>query len=464
MKELKCPKCAHVFHVDQEIFESLANQVKTIVFKEEVERRLQELRAHIEAEMDVRRLRDEQKFKEQISRHEHWLSERDAEVASLKERLENEKRSQESDFQSRMLKRETEHTQAIAAKDKEIASLQSAIAQNDSIRRVAILEEQKKVAATIQQKDTEIAELRNRVEAEIKESTIRENSIREQHAVILRQKDETIEYYKDMKTRMSTKMIGETLEIHCQNLFLQAQSMGMFPDAYFGKDNDISTGTKGDFIFRDYIDGQQYISVMFEMKNEADTTATKHKNTDFLDKLNKDRCDKECEYAVLVSLLERDNDFYNDGIVNMSHKYPKMYVIRPQMFMTIITLLSQASRKSHDELRQLRKELAIAKAQTVDVTNFERRRDQFVLSFSKLVEAHSKKHNDAIGGIDKVIEALEKQVESLRKVKNLFEVSEQKLIRANETAENDFTIKKLSHGNPTMRAKFEEARRNTDSE
>lgn len=464
MKELKCPKCAHVFHVDQEIFESLANQVKTIVFKEEVERRLQELRAHIEAEMDVRRLRDEQKFKEQISRHEHWLSERDAEVASLKERLENEKRSQESDFQSRMLKRETEHTQAIAAKDKEIASLQSAIAQNDSIRRVAILEEQKKVAATIQQKDTEIAELRNRIEAEIKESTIRENSIREQHAVILRQKDETIEYYKDMKTRMSTKMIGETLEIHCQNLFLQAQSMGMFPDAYFGKDNDIRTGTKGDFIFRDYIDGQQYISVMFEMKNEADTTATKHKNTDFLDKLNKDRCDKECEYAVLVSLLERDNDFYNDGIVNMSHKYPKMYVIRPQMFMTIITLLSQASRKSHDELRQLRKELAIAKAQTVDVTNFERRRDQFVLSFSKLVEAHSKKHNDAIGGIDKVIEALEKQVESLRKVKNLFEVSEQKLIRANETAENDFTIKKLTHGNPTMRAKFEEARRNTDSE
>lgn len=148
----------------------------------------------------------------------------------------------------------------------------------------------------------------------------------------------------------------------------------------------------------------------------------------------------------------------------MSHKYPKMYVIRPQMFMTIITLLSQASRKSHDELRQLRKELAIAKAQTVDVTNFERRRDQFVLSFSKLVEAHSKKHNDAIGGIDKVIEALEKQVESLRKVKNLFEVSEQKLIRANETAENDFTIKKLTHGNPTMRAKFEEARRNTDSE
>ncbi len=376
----------------------------------------------------------------------------------------NEKRSQESDFQSRMLKRETEHTQAIAAKDKEIASLQSAIAQNDSIRRVAILEEQKKVAATIQQKDTEIAELRNRIEAEIKESTIRENSIREQHAVILRQKDETIEYYKDMKTRMSTKMIGETLEIHCQNLFLQAQSMGMFPDAYFGKDNDISTGTKGDFIFRDYIDGQQYISVMFEMKNEADTTATKHKNTDFLDKLNKDRCDKECEYAVLVSLLERDNDFYNDGIVNMSHKYPKMYVIRPQMFMTIITLLSQASRKSYDELRQLRKELAIAKAQTVDVTNFERRRDQFVLSFSKLVEAHSKKHNDAIGGIDKVIEALEKQVESLRKVKNLFEVSEQKLIRANETAENDFTIKKLTHGNPTMRAKFEEARRNTDSE
>jgi hypothetical protein len=195
------------------------------------------------------------------------------------------------------------------------------------------------------------------------------------------------------------------------------------------------------------------------MKHEMDTTATKHKNDDFLEKLDKDRRDKNCEYAVLVSLLERDNELYNDGIVNKSHVYPKMYVIRPQMFMPLISLLCQAASKNLAEISHLRTELEVARAQTVDVTNFEQRRDQFVATFGKLVEAHAKKHVDAMSGIDKVIASLEKQIDELRKVKTLFETSEQKLLRANESVENDFTIKKLTRGNPTMRAKFDEARR-----
>lgn len=458
MKELKCPKCGHVFHVDQEVFDSLAGQVKTIVFNEEIERRTNEIRQQIIAELNIQRLRDQQNFKEMLTKQERVLNERDIEIARLKEQLDNSVQTQKLELESQLSRKDKEYAQSISDKEREISSLQSVIEQSDSRRQVAILEERQKASEAIRIKDNEINELKNKVEAEQKEARIREAGLKEQYSVVLKQKDETIEYYKDMKVRMSTKMIGETLEIHCQTLFHQAQSMGMFPDAFFEKDNDVRTGTKGDFIFRDYDNGREYISIMFEMKNEADTTATKHRNSDFLEKLDKDRRDKECEYAVLVSLLERDNDLYNDGIVNMSHKYPKMYVIRPQMFMPLISLLSQAARKNVQEINALRVELEVARAQTVDVTNFEKRRDQFVANFSKLVEAHTKKHEDAMTGIDKVIEALEKQVDALRKVKNLFDTSEQKLIRANETVENDFTIKKLTHGNPTMRAKFNEAR------
>lgn len=458
MKELKCPKCGHVFHVDQEMFDSLANQVKTIVFNEEIERRTDELRRQVTAEAKVEQLRDRQNFKDEMTKQERVLGERDIEIARLKEQLDNIARNQKLELESQLNKKNSEYAQSISDKDKIIASLKAELEQGESKRQVAVLEEQRKALESIKLKDEEIHELKNRVDAQMKEAQIRESGIKEQYAMVIKQKDETIEYYKDMKTRMSTKMIGETLEIHCQTLFQQAQSMGMFPDAFFEKDNDVRTGTKGDFIFRDYDCGREYISIMFEMKNEADATVTKHRNTDFLEKLDKDRRDKECEYAVLVSLLERDNDLYNDGIVNMSHKYPKMYVVRPQMFMPLISLLSQAARKNIQEMNALRVELEVARAQTIDVTNFEKRRDQFVANFSKLVEAHAKKHEDAMTGIDKVIDALEKQVDALRKVKNLFDTSEQKLIRANETVENDFTIKKLTHGNPTMRAKFNEAR------
>lgn len=458
MKELKCPHCKSVFQVDEQTFESIASQVRNSVFDTEVERRLHELREQIVAEFKMKRLNDEQQLNDERSRHKLALSERDAEISLLKEQLRNSEDAKKMEVEARLADKDKEYQSTLTNKDKEISALKVAVAQDESRRQVAILEEQKRAGDIIREKDAAIAELNNRVEAEKKEAEACIATLKEKHALIISEKDKEIQYHKDFKARLSTKMLGETLEIHCQNAFNQAQSMGMFPDAYFSKDNDIHSGTKGDFIFRDYVDGQEYISIMFEMKNESDSTSTKHKNDDFLEKLDKDRRDKECEYAVLVSMLERDSELYNSGIVNKSHRYPKMYVIRPQMFITIIALLCQTSRKSLDEIRSLKAELEIARAQSVDVTNFERRRDQFVMSFGKLVEAHIKKHNDALGGIDKVIEALEKQIDALRKVKGLFETSEQKLIRANESVENDFTIKKLTHGNPTMRAKFNEAR------
>lgn len=413
MKELRCPHCGNVFKVDREMFESIAAQVRNEAFNEELETRIRELRRSVEAEYNVKRLSDGRRY-----------------------------------------------DTALADKDREIAALKASLSQSADRQRVAVLEEERKNADALRNKDIEINELRNRIETQKKEAQANIATLKEQHALVVSEKDREIQFHKDFKARLSTKMIGESLEIHCHTLFSQAQSMGMFQNAFFEKDNDARGGSKGDFIFRDYIDGVEYISIMFEMKNESDSTSTKHRNDDFLEKLDHDRREKKCEYAVLVSMLERDNELYNDGIVNKSHRYPKMYVIRPQMFMPLISILSQAARKNMAEISALRTELEIARSQSIDVTNFEKRRDRFVADFGKLVEAHVRKHTEAIGGIDKVIEALEKQVESLKKVKALFETSEQKLVKANESAENDFTIKKLTYGNPTMKAKFEQAREN----
>jgi hypothetical protein len=252
--------------------------------------------------------------------------------------------------------------------------------------------------------------------------------------------------------KMSTKMIGETLEAHCSNVF-NGQMRPMFPNAYFEKDNDAVDHTKGDFIFRDYEDGTEYVSIMFEMKNEADSTEKKHKNEDFFKKLDEDRRKKGCEYAVLVSLLEQDNELYNNGIVDVSYKYPKMYVIRPQFFMPIITLLVNASKKS----LEYKKELAIAKSQSLDITNFENKLIEFKEKFGKNYELASKRFREAIKEIDKSIDALNKTKEALLS-------SENNLRLANDKAE-DLTIRKLTYKNPTMKALFEEARvQNTPEE
>ncbi len=427
MKELKCPNCKHVFQVDDDVFESLAAQVRTTAYQEEVDRRIEEMRRQFKSDFELEKLREEQKFKEREIRMKQDIASKESEVSRLNSRLQDFEQGKKIELEAALLKDRGEHQKTLAAKD------------------------------------SEIADLRNRVEAEKRDAALNIAALKERHALEVSEKDKEIQFHKDFKMRMSTKMLGETLEIHCHTLFQQAQSMGMYPDAYFEKDNDARTGSKGDFIFRDFIDGKEYISIMFEMKNEADATVQKHRNDDFLEKLDRDRNTKNCEYAVLVSMLERDSELYNEGIVNKSHKYPKMYVIRPQMFMNLIGILCQASRKSVETIRGLEMQLEVAKAQSVDISRFEERRDEFALAFKKLVDAHTKKHEDAIGWIDKVIESLEKQVVSLKKVKSLFETSEQKLLRANDAVENDFTIKKLTRGNPTMKKAFEEARREREA-
>lgn len=451
-KELKCPECGHVFQVSQDVFDSLAAQVRNAVLEEEVDRRVADLHQRMSAEHEVTDMKRRREFDASIDEKTRLIAARDAEIALLKERLAGAPRDARLELERELSERDRE----LSRMAQEIKSMQNSF---EAEKRVALLEQKESHASQLRQRDDEIARLNGCVEAERKDAQLRIADLNAAHAIELTKKDETIKYYKDFKTSLSTKMLGETLEIHCQTEFERHQAMGMFPEAFFGKDNNSSPGgTKGDFIFRDYADGVEYISIMFEMKNEADTTAARHKNEDFLAKLHKDRTEKGCEYAVLVSMLERQSDLYNGGIVNMSHKYPKMYVVRPQFFMTLIVLLSQASRKSIGEISALRAELELARAQTIDVTNFERRRDEFVRSFSSLVEAHSKKHHEAMSEIDKVIESLERQIEKLRKVKTAFETSQQKLIKANESAETKFTIKKLCHGNPTMRRKFDEAR------
>lgn len=343
-------------------------------------------------------------------------------------------------------KKTTELTIALAGKDKEIASLKSTITESENRLKIAVMEEQRKAQGDVQNKNAEIAKLKADAELDRNKAAIHENTIKEQYELRLKNAQQQIDYYKDLKMRMSTKMIGETLEIHCSTQFNQTMRP-MMPNAYFEKDNDASGGTKGDFIFRDFsADGTEYVSIMFEMKNEADETATKHKNEDFFKKLDTDRKAKHCEFAVLVSLLEPESELYNGGIVDVSYKYDKMYVIRPQFFLPIISLLVQTSKKSLEYKQQLE----IAKRQSVDVTNFETQLLDFQEKFGKNYRLASEKFKTAIDEIDK-------SIQHLQKIKDALIGSENNLRLANDKAEA-LTIKKLTRGNPTMKMKFEEAR------
>lgn len=306
-------------------------------------------------------------------------------------------------------------------------------------------EERRKASVNLQTKQEELVTLRSQQQLADSEAKLRENSLKEQYEAKLKMAQEQIDYYKDLKTRMSTKMVGETLEVHCSTLFNQLLRPIM-PNAYFEKDNDASGGSKGDFIFRDSDNGQEYVSIMFEMKNEMDETSTKHKNEDFFKKLDQDRREKNCEFAVLVSLLEPDSELYNGGIVDVSHRYEKMYVIRPQFFIPLITLLVQTSKKSIEYQRQL----AVARSQSVDVSKFEDQLNDFKDKFGKNYRLASEKFQTAIDEIDKSILHLQKIKDSLIGSKN-------NLRLANEKADA-LTIKKLTRGNPTMKAKFDEVR------
>ena len=398
MKELKCPKCGNVFTVDESDYADIVNQVKNAEFHAEVSRRLKEMEKQQALKQQTDILKAEQRL---LS----LASEKDAEIIRLKARID----------------------------------------ETDSRIRVAVLEEQSKSKDALQKKEQKIAELKNELTANESKSLERVQSLKEMYDMQLKEKQTQIDYYKDLKTRMSTKMVGETLEQHCSTLF-NTTIRPLMPNAYFEKDNNIAEGTKGDFIFRDKDNDFEYISIMFEMKNENDTTATKHKNEDFLKKLDDDRRKKGCEYAVLVSLLEPDNETYNTGIVDMSHRYEKMYVIRPQFFIPIITLLVQAAKKSLEYKRQL----AIAQSKEIDVTNFEKKLNEFRNLFGNNVKNAHDRFHDAIAAIDKSIADLQKVKENLLK-------SDDHLRLANDKVDN-LTIRKLTYKNPTMKEKFDQAR------
>ncbi|MCQ2088921.1 MAG: DUF2130 domain-containing protein [Fibrobacter sp.] len=329
---------------------------------------------------------------------------------------------------------------AVAAKDATIQDLSNQVQNSNTKLELELSKAKAESEKLINEKAMEIQDLTNKVENAINQAKISETNLKESYALQLKEKDDQIGYYKDLKVRMSTKMLGETLEEHCHNAFEQVRPM--FPNAYFEKDNDASSGSKGDFIFRDNADGMEYVSIMFEMKNEADATEKKHKNDDFLKELDKDRNEKNCEYAVLVSTLEKDSELYNNGIVDKCHKYPKMFVIRPQFFIPLIQLLCTTSKKSLD----YKKALVEAQNRSIDVTHFEERLNEFKDKFGKNYRLAHDNFNSAIDQIDKSIAALNKTKEFLLK-------SENNLRLANDKAE-DLSIKKLTKGNPTMAAEF----------
>ncbi len=434
MKEIKCPHCGKVFTVDESEYAAILSQVRNAEFNQEIEARLHSLQQQQQAQHEAEVLKKQQDYMAFIRKKDNELSELRSQVAMLQQR-ETAIRQEE----------QLRYSEKIAEKESVIQKLQSDIVMGKQEITVARLEEQNKAKELLQQKDNEIFMLNQKVVNETNNAKEREQSLKDNYNLQLKQAQDLVDYYKDMKVRMTTKMVGETLEQHCSTLF-ETTIRSILPNAYFDKDNDASEGSKGDFIFRDYADGFEYVSIMFEMKNQNETTASKHKNVDFLKKLDADRKAKNCEYAVLVSLLETDNEIYNNGIVDMSQHYPKMYVIRPQFFIPMITLLVQTSRKS----LEYQQKLQLAQQQSVDVTNFERDLEDFKDRFSKNYRLASEKFRTAIEEIDK-------SIDHLQKIKANLLGSENNLRLANDKAEN-LTIKKLTSKNPTMKAKFDEAR------
>lgn len=445
MKELKCPKCGGVFTVDEADYASIVNQVKNAEFSAELDRRMSELHKQHEAEQKTAVAVAKQKMQEEQSKYMMELSKKDGDIVQLRERIKTMEKEKKAEM-----------ALALSAQENDIAALKAQIEQSQSQRTIAVMEERQKAQKLMKDKEEEIAQLRFDKDAEIArlkadnkldatQASLRENSIRQEYETRLKFAQEQIDYYKDLKSRMSTKMIGETLENHCSIEFEQ-RLRPFLPYAYFEKDNDASGGSKGDFIFRDSDGETEYISIMFEMKNEMDTTATKHRNEDFFKKLDSDRIKKNCEFAVLVSLLEPDNELYNGGIVEV-HQYEKMYVIRPQFFIPLIMLLVQTSRKSLEYKRQL----ILAQSKEVDVTNFENSLLDFQEKFGKNYRLASEKFKTAIDEIDK-------SIIHLQKIKDALIGSENNLRLANDKAQ-DLTIKRLTRNNPTMKQKFDEAKR-----
>lgn len=450
MQEIRCPKCNEVFQVDDSGYSQIVQQVRDKEFEKEAARRAEELEKAKNSELKILEMEYEKKLESALSEKSDDITDKEKRITELEARLESMESEKQlavanavSEREKRFNEESSKAQKAISDKESLIKQLELQLQQAQSLQQAALDKAKSENALALEKKQNEINELNSQLKTKDSEAALRCKTIEEKYAIELKNKDELIEQYKDFKARLSTKMVGETLEQHCLTQF-NSLRMSAFPNAYFEKDNDARSGSKGDFIFRESSeDGIEFISIMFEMKNEMDTTATKHKNEDFFKELDKDRNEKGCEYAVLVSMLEADNEFYNAGIVDVSYKYPKMYVIRPQFFIPLISLLRNAARNS----LEYKRELAMAKAQQVDLTNFEKNITEFKTAFAKNYNDASNRFKDAITGIDATID-------KLGKIKQALLLSEDHLRLANKKAEEQLTIKKLTKNAPSIKEEF----------
>jgi hypothetical protein len=446
MNEIRCPKCNEVFKVDESGFADIVKQVRDREFEKALREREALLQADMEKAVKLAEAETRNVLQAEISelktKIETFEIEKILAVTEALATVERERNSLRAE-----LKQKDDAIKLVEATVK--SDMQDEVAQRDAQilelkATVQLLEAEKKLAVSeaVSQAEKERDALAGELKVKDAEKQLLEVTLNDKHMAELKSKDELIAYYKDMKAKLSTKMIGETLEQHCETQFNQIRATA-FPTAYFEKDNDARTGSKGDFIYRECDpDGNEIISIMFEMKNEGDETATKKRNEDFLKELDKDRTEKDCEYAVLVTLLEADSELYNSGIVDVSHRYPKMYAIRPQFFIPMITVLRNAALNS----LKYKAELALVRNQNIDITHFEEKLDTFKTGFARNYELASRKFKTAIEEIDKTIDHLQKTKDALLS-------SDNNLRLANNKAE-DLTIKRLTRDNPTMAAKF----------
>ena len=432
MNEIKCPKCGEVFKVDESGYAAIVKEIRDEEFKKEQKKQL---------EFEMQKI---------AIQHNNEIHDKDKEIESLKQSLAAMSEKESNAVDLAVAKAEIGYKDNLARMEEELNKLRHKLDREEQRRELSILQAVREKEKIISEKDNQITELSGKLISKETEYELKEKSMQENHRKEISDKDELINYYKDFKLKQSTKLLGETLEQHCKIEFDKLRATG-FQSAYFEKDNDAKSGSKGDFIFRDFDqNNMEYVSIMFEMKNEADTTATKKKNEDFFKELDKDRKEKGCEYAVLVSLLESDNEYYNSGIVDVSYKYEKMYVIRPQFFIPLITLLRNAAAKSLD----YRTELQLIREQNIDITNFENSMNEFKDKFAANYNRATERFRDAIEEIDKSIKHLQKIKENLLS-------SENQLRLANNKAEA-LTIKKLTANNPTMARKFAELKEQQD--
>lgn len=454
MQEIKCPKCGEIFQVDESGYAEIVRQVRDKEFRQELERRETELTEKKDSELRLVRAEQERVLESRLAEQKEAASKRELEQkeesAERERRLREEAEKRERELREETEKREREQREAAERSRQELTELRAELDRAQQAQELAVIRAMQDREKQLADSRAETDRLRAELELQAQQSKLNENTLIERQRNELRVRDEEIERLKDFKTRQSTKMVGESLEQHCLTQFNSVRMMS-FPNAYFEKDNDARTGSKGDFIFRELADGVEFISIMFEMKNETDTTSTKHKNEDFFKELDKDRCEKKCEYAVLVSLLESDSELYNGGIVDVSYRYPKMFVIRPQFFIPLISLLRNAALSS----LSYRRELSIIRDRECDLTNFEDNINTFKESFARNYRIASDRFKTAIEEIDKTILHLQKTKDALLS-------SENNLRIANNKAD-ELSIKRLTRNAPTVRAMLEDIKHGEES-